>query len=67
MFSPRSDMLAAIAPACMTENPLATVVFFSSAMNTLISGGTTFRKACGTSTLPMTCTNVRPIARAASV
>ncbi len=37
------------------EKPAATVVFFSSAMNTLIIGGTTERNACGMTTRVITC------------
>jgi hypothetical protein len=49
-----------------TEKPAATVVFFSSAMSTLIIGGMTERVACGSTTSVMTCPNVSPSARAAS-
>ncbi len=44
----------------------ATEVFLVSAMSTLPSGGTTVRKAWGSTTSPSTCRNGRPSARAAS-
>src|SRR5690606_24667577 len=45
--SPRSERFARIEPSSTTEKPAAIVVFFSSAMSTLIMGGTIERNACG--------------------
>ena len=62
----RAGIAAGIEPASATENPAAIVVFFSNAMNTLISGGMIARNACGRTTIESTWLNDMPIARAAS-
>ncbi len=49
-FSPCSLNDARMVPRLATEKPAATVVFFMSAMSTLIIGGTTERVACGSTT-----------------
>jgi len=64
--SPRSERLARMAPASMTEKPAATVVFFSRAIRTLNSGGITARTAWGRTTRLRVCPKSRPMARAAS-
>ena len=53
-------------PSSATANALAIEVFFVSAMTTLISGGTTVRKACGSTMCRSVWANVSPIDRAAS-
>ena len=52
--------------ASATPNAPATVVFLSSAICTLASGGTEARNACGSTTWRITPPNGSPIARAAS-
>ena len=61
-----SDSTLRIRPASATENPAAIVVFFSSAISVLISGGTTERTACGSTTWVSVWPKVSPSARAAS-
>ena len=50
----------------LTEKPAAIEVFLTIAIQTLPSGGTTVRKACGSTTSRRLWPKVRPIARAAS-
>ncbi len=52
--------------ASSTPKTAATVVFLSSAIRMLASGGTDARNACGSTTWVITPPNGRPIARAAS-
>src|SRR5512145_1645244 len=54
------------AVASMRPNAAATEVFFARAMRTLASGGTTARKAWGSTTSCIDWENVSPIARDAS-
>ena len=55
-----------MAVSSTTANPAATEVFFVRAMITLMSGGTTLRSACGSTTRRSVPTGPSPIARAAS-
>ena len=52
--------------ASIRPKAAATVVFFSSAICTLASGGTEARNACGSTTCDITAPKGSPIARAAS-
>ena len=70
-ISGRTSALALVklrirAVASMRPKAAATEVFFSSAMFTLASGGTTARKDCGRITWRIESPKVMPIARAAS-
>ena len=54
------------AAASRMPKAAATEVFLSSAISTLVSGGTVARSACGSTTWVIVPPKVRPIARAAS-
>ena len=49
-----------------TKKPIATDEFLMRAITTLMSGGSTLRNACGSTTRPIVWLKVRPIEREAS-
>jgi hypothetical protein len=54
------------AASSVTAKPAAIEVFFARAIQTLPSGGTTVRNACGSTMVVRVCRKSRPSARAAS-